>query len=49
MNKHVLSNVSFLNNKGYLKVEDSLHLKTYILVTAVTSTSITTDGIALLH
>jgi len=48
MNKHLLSNVSFLNNKVYLKVTDSLHFKKYILVTIVTSTSINTDGIELL-
>jgi len=50
MNKHLLSNVSFLNNKVYLKVTDSLHFKKYILVTIVTSTSISinTDGIELL-
>jgi len=49
MNKHLLSNVSFLNNKGYLQLADSLHFKKHILVTVVTSTSITTDGIELLH
>jgi len=49
MSKHLLSNVSFLNNKGYLKLADSLHFNKYILVTVVTSTSITTDGIELLH
>jgi len=27
MNKHLLSNVSFLNNKGYLKLAYSLHFK----------------------
>jgi len=49
MNKYLLSNVSFLNNKVYLKLADRLHFKKYILVTVVTSTSITTDGIELLH
>jgi len=49
MNKHLLSNVSFLNNKGYLKLADSLHFKKHILVTVVTSTSVTTDGLELLH
>ena len=44
MNKDLLSNVSFLNNKGYVKLADSLRFKKYILDTAVTSTSITTDG-----
>jgi len=33
MNKHLLSNVSFLDIKGYLKQADSLHFKKYILVT----------------
>jgi len=47
MNKHLLSNVSFPNNKGYLKLADSLHFKKNILVTVVTSTSITTDCIEL--
>jgi len=47
MSKHLLSSVSFLNNKGYLKLPDSLHLKKYVLVTV--GTSITTDGIKLLH
>jgi len=27
MNKHLLSNVSFLDIKGYLKLADSLHFK----------------------
>ena len=49
MNKHLLSNVSFLKNKGYLKLADSLHFKKYILVTVVTSTSIATDSIKLLY
>jgi len=49
MSKHLLSNVSFLNNNGYLKAADSLHFNKYILVTVVTSASITTDGIELLH
>jgi len=47
MSNHLLSNVSFVNNKGYVKVKlaDSLHFNKYILVTVVTSTSTTTDGI----
>jgi len=45
MNKHLLNKVSFLNNKGCLKLADSLHFKKHILVTVVTSTSIATDGI----
>jgi len=49
MSKHLLSTVSFLNNKGYLKLADRLHFNKYILVTVVTSTSTTTDGIELLH
>ena len=49
MNKHLLSNVSFLNNKRYLKLADTLHFKKYILVAVVTSTYITTNGIGLLH
>jgi len=44
MKKELLSNVSFLNNKGYLKLVDSLSFKKYILVTVVTCTSIHTDG-----
>ena len=49
MNKHLLSNVSFLNNKGYLKLPDSLHFKKHNTVAIVTSTSITTDGMELLY
>jgi len=49
MSRHLLSNASFLNNKRYLKLADSIHFNKYILVTVVTSTSITTDGIELLH
>ena len=35
MNKHLLSNVLFLDIKGYVKLEDSRHFKKYILVTVV--------------
>jgi len=35
MNKHLLSNVLFLDIKGYAKLEDSRHFKKYILVTVV--------------
>ena len=50
MSKHLLSNVLFINNQGYLKLaDDSLHFNKYILVTVVTSASITNDGIELLH
>jgi len=35
MNKHLLSNVFFLDIKGYLKLADSVHSKKYILVTVV--------------
>jgi len=44
MNKDLLSNVSFLNNYGNLKLADSLRFKMYILVTVKTSTLITTYG-----
>jgi len=49
MNKRLLSNVPFLNNKGYLQLPDTLHFKKHILVAVVTSSSITTDGIELLY
>jgi len=50
MNKHLLSYVSFLNNKGYLKLADSLHFKKYYFscCSRLASTSITTDSIELL-
>jgi len=48
MNKH-LSNVSFVDIKGYLKLADSLHFKKFISVTVVSSTSITTDARQSLH
>ena len=35
MNKHLLSNVLFLDIKGYLKLADSLNFKKYILVTVL--------------
>jgi len=35
MNKHLLSNVLFLDIKAYLKLADSLHFKKYTLVTVV--------------
>jgi len=45
MNKHLLSNVLFLDIEGYLKLADSLHFKKFFFsyCSRLSSTSITTD------